>query len=129
VAAGRHADERHRVQLAGLAADDARRRVRAVPLLTIRDRHTWFGRAEIVEKPAEDLHVHESPTRIFTVAKLQGGYVRYFKRSENMMAGIGGTISGAFVPAELASRYFGRVAPGFGVFLLVHPAGHRGSHR
>ena len=42
----------------------------------MRDAHTLFGRVEIVEKPAHDLHAHEFPTSIFTVGKLQVGYVR-----------------------------------------------------
>ena len=39
------------------------------------ERHTWFGRAEVVGKPGHDLHVHEAPATVFTVGKLQGGYV------------------------------------------------------
>ena len=42
-------------------------------------RHTWFGRLEVVGKPAHDLHAHEFITRVFTVGKLQVGYVRHLK--------------------------------------------------
>lgn len=41
--------------------------------LTVRNRHTWFGRFEVVGKPGHDLHVHEDSARIFTVGKLEAG--------------------------------------------------------
>ena len=92
--------------------------------VSVSDRHTWFGRAEIVEKPAEDLHAHEFPTSIFTLGKLQIGYVRQLKSWKGLAPGIGGTVSMTVVPDELASRYGGRTAGGFGVFLLLHPPLH-----
>lgn len=92
--------------------------------VTLHDRNAWFGRLEIVEKPAEDLHVHEFPTSVFTVSKLEGGYVRYFKPWKGMFAGIGGAISANVVPSELASRYSGRLSPGFTVFFTVRPPRH-----
>ena len=91
---------------------------------TFSDTHTWFGRAEIVEKPAHDLHAHEFPTSIFTVAKLQAGYVRQFKAWRGMVPGLGAMASISIVPPELASRYDGRVAPGFGFFFNVRPGKH-----
>ena len=39
----------------------------------VTDRHTWLGRAEIVGKPAHDLHAHEYGSRVFPVGKLEGG--------------------------------------------------------
>ena len=90
--------------------------------VTIHARHTWFGRAEIVEKPAHDLHAHEFAATIFTLGKVQAGYVWQFKPWKGIESGIGGTVSASIVPGELASRYEGRVAPGFGVFLTVRPA-------
>ena len=92
--------------------------------LTVRGRHTWFGRTEIVEKPAHDLHVHEFPTRVFTVAKLQGGYVRHFKPRRRLESGLGASVSVSAVPPELASRYGGRLAPGFAMFVHVRPRRH-----
>ena len=86
--------------------------------------NTFFGRAEIAGKPAHDLHAHEYSTRIFTVGKLQAGYVRYLRPWKGMTAGIGATIAASLVPDELASRYNGRVAPGFGFFLTVRPRVH-----
>ena len=92
--------------------------------VTIDDRHNWYARGEVVQKPAEDLHAHEYGAAIFTVAKIQGGYVRQFKPSPGMTIGIGGTVSLSLVPPELASRYNGRVAPGFGAFATVRPPRH-----
>ena len=91
---------------------------------TRRDRHTWFGRIEVVGKPAHDLHAHEFPTEVFAVGKLQGGYVFQFKAWKGMAPGIGGTISVSLVPEQLASRYSGRVAPGYGVFFSLRPRRH-----
>jgi hypothetical protein len=88
------------------------------------DRHTWFGRFEIVGKPAHDLHIHESVTRVFAVAKLQGGYVRHFTSRHGLVPGIGATGTAIVVPRLIAPNYGGRVTPGFGVFLTVQPVRH-----
>ena len=92
--------------------------------LMIRERHTWFGRLEIVGKTAHDLHAHEFPSSVFTVGKLQAGYVRELKSWSAATAGIGGMVSVSIVPPELAPRYGGRLAPGFGVFLNLRPSRH-----
>jgi hypothetical protein len=91
---------------------------------TFNDRHSWFGRAEVVQKPAEDLHAHEYGAAIFTLGKLQGGYVRQFKPWKGMTAGAGGSVSLSLVPSELESRYGGHVAPGFAVFGTIRPPRH-----
>lgn len=87
-------------------------------------RDTWFGRAELVEKPAHDLHAHEYEDRVFTVGKLQLGYLRQLGGWGQLTPGIGGTVSLSVVPSELAPRYSGRVAPGFAVFLSLLPSRH-----
>lgn len=92
--------------------------------VTRRDQETWFGRAELVGKPAHDLHAHEYPTRVFTVGKLQAGYVRHFGAWNGLQPGIGATASVSIVPQELASRYSGRLAPGLGLFFQIRPARH-----
>lgn len=84
----------------------------------------WFGRAEVVGKPAHDLHAHEFPTRIFTVGKLQVGYVRQIGRWNGVASGVGGSVAANLLPPALASRYGGRVTPGFGIFVSVRPATH-----
>jgi hypothetical protein len=92
--------------------------------VTIRERHAWFGRIEVVGKPGHDLHVHEAPATVFAVGKVQGGYVRYFRAWKGIVPGLGAMATASVVPPALASRYSGRVAPGFGLFLTVRPERH-----
>lgn len=84
-------------------------------------RHSWFGRLEVVGKPAHDLHVHEYITRIFTVAKAQVGYLHQWPAIKGWAPGIGGHLNLSMLPPLLAPRYGGRVAPGVGVFLNLQP--------
>jgi len=77
-----------------------------------------------VEKPAHDLHAHEYGARVFTVGKLQGGYVRYFASLKGFVPGIGGSVSAGLVPRELTRGYYRRVEPGVALFLTVRPARH-----
>jgi hypothetical protein len=92
--------------------------------LSLDDRHTLFGRVEVVGKAGHDLHVHEAPVTVFGVGKVQAGYVRYFDAWKGMVSGIGGTASVSILPEALAPRYSGRLAPGFGVFVTVRPTRH-----
>lgn len=85
------------------------------------ERQTFFGRIELVGKPAHDLHIHEHITSVFTVGKLQGGYIRHLGPMNGLLAGIGGSVSAALVPPLLAPRYGGRIAPGAGVFVTIRP--------
>ena len=91
---------------------------------TVHDRHTLFGRTEVVQKPAHDLHIHAFPDAVFTVAKVQAGYVRTFKSRRGLVPGLGGSASLSLVPSRLEPRYAGRFARGFGVFLAIRPARH-----
>ena len=88
------------------------------------DKHTLFGRVEVVGKAGHDLHVHEAPGTVFGVGKLQAGYVRYFDAWRGFVTGVGATASVSLVPPALAPRYSGRVAPGFGIFVTVRPSRH-----
>ncbi len=90
--------------------------------ILIDDRHAWFGRAELVEKPAHDLHAHEWQARVFAVGKLQAGYARYAAPRRGLAAGAGAFFSLAFVPEALTNRYLRRAAPGFGLFVTLRPA-------
>jgi hypothetical protein len=93
--------------------------------LSVRDRHVGFMRAEVVGKPAHDLHVHEAaPNTVFTVGKIQLGYTHYLRPSRSLQLGLGGSIAGSLVPSALAPRYGGRVAPGVAVFLTLRPGAH-----
>jgi hypothetical protein len=89
-----------------------------------RERHTWFGRFEVVGKPGHDLHVHEAPAEVFTVAKLQAGYVRSFNRWKGIVPGVGATAALSFLPPTLAPLYSGRVAPSLGIFITVRTPRH-----
>jgi hypothetical protein len=92
--------------------------------ITLRDRHTWFGRLEAVGKPGHDLHLHETPARILPVGKLEAGYTRHFKPWKGLVPGLGGVVSVNAVPEALAPRYSGYVAFGFGAFFVVRPRPH-----
>jgi hypothetical protein len=90
--------------------------------LTRGGRHTWFGRFEVTGKPAHDLDVHDAD-QVFTVAKLQGGYTRYFGAWHGLQPGIGGSLSLGVVPRSLEPLYGARINPGLGVFVTVRPGG------
>jgi hypothetical protein len=92
--------------------------------LTMAGRHTWFARTEVVGKPGEDLHVHEDPTRIFVVGKLQAGYAWALKGWRNLVPGVGGAFSLSIVPEGLESRYSGRFSPGYVVYVSLRPRLH-----
>jgi hypothetical protein len=87
-------------------------------------RHDVFGRFELVGKPGHDLHVHEAPVTIFMLAKAQVGYAIDVTSWRGIVVGAGGTASMSVVPEALATRYEGRIAPGFGVFVTVRPPRH-----
>jgi hypothetical protein len=91
---------------------------------TFREKHTLFGRVEIVGKPAHDLHAHEFITQVFTVGKIEVGYVRQVSAWRGFVSGIGSSVSTGVLPPLLAPRYGGRFAPGFGLFVNVRPARH-----
>jgi hypothetical protein len=103
-------------------AGEASNFVLAESNLTLNDRDVLFGRVDVGGKAAHDLDVHGSD-EIFTVAKLQGGYVRYFNASPGWKAGIGASVSLSLVPRGLESVYDGRATPGVGVFVALRPAG------
>lgn len=83
---------------------------------------TWFARVEVVGKPAHDLHAEEFVASVFTVSKLQLGYVRELRAAAGVGVAVGATVSAGLLPPLLAPRYEGRVAPGAGIFLRVSPA-------
>lgn len=89
--------------------------------LTLQDRDSVFGRFEIVGKTAHDLALTETE-ETFTVAKLQGGYTRYFDAWRGFKPGVGAALSAGFVPESLRPAYGSRVNTGFAVFLTFRPA-------
>ena len=91
-------------------------------LRTPSGRHQWFGRLEVVGKPAHDLHVHEYITEIFTVGKLQLGFLQQLSPIKGWAPGFGAHVNLSLLPELLAPRYNGRVAPGFGLYFNLQPA-------
>ena len=89
--------------------------------LTVAQNNTWFGRFEVVGKPAHDLHAHEFINEVFTVGKLQAGYVRNLGPWKGLSPGVGASVTASIVPSLLAPRYGGRIAPGFGLFATIRP--------
>ena len=109
---GRNAEEDHAATNAFLVETN----------VTRRERDTWFGRFEVTKKSAHDLAL-EHGDELFTVAKLQGGYTRYFAPKAGFAPGLGGALSFGIVPESLAAEYGRRVNGGIAVFLTVRPAG------
>jgi hypothetical protein len=93
--------------------------------LMLGGRHTWFGRAELAAKSSHDLHAHEFPGVIFTVAKVQAGYFRSFGGWKGLVPGVGGSVTLNVVPEALEVQYDGRVRPGLAIFVALRPGRHR----
>jgi hypothetical protein len=92
--------------------------------LSFDDKDIWFGRFEVVGKTTHDLGLR-GPTQIFTVSKLQGGYLRNLSTWKGLKAGAGVSVSAGIVPDPLKVMYGGRVNPGFGVFVNLRPGEYR----
>jgi hypothetical protein len=104
-------------------ASDATNAFLAETNLTIEDRDSWFGRFELSAKSGHDLALESSG--LFTVAKLQGGYTRYFSPSAGLQPGVGAGLTAGIVPDSLKPFYGSRVNVGVSVFLTLRP-GARG---
>ena len=89
--------------------------------VTFDEQDTYFGRLELGQKSAHDLDVHDSE-EVFTVAKLQAGYVRYLEAWNGLKPGVGATLSMSLTPTALEAVYGRRATFGFGVFLTLRPA-------
>jgi hypothetical protein len=59
---------------------------------------------------------------VFTVAKLHGGYTRYFEAWNGLNPGIGAGVSAGFVPGSLKPFYGSRVNVGLAVFVTLRLA-------
>lgn len=93
--------------------------------LSLNDRDAWFGRFEVADKSAHDLAIEDADQESFVVAKLQGGYTRYFRARAGLQAGVGGGLSASFIPGPIGTLYGGGLKPGVAVFFTVRPASHR----
>jgi len=88
--------------------------------LTLDERDTWFGRFELSGKSGHDLAI-ESPD-VFTVAKLQAGYTRYFEAWNGLKPGVGAGASVGLVPDSLKPFYGSRFNVGLAVLVTLRPA-------
>lgn len=102
--------------------DEATHALLAESMLSISDRHVFFGRAELVQKTTHDLALAAVDDEIHNVGKLQAGYTRFIGIGAAWRAGLGASVSLGIVPNNLSSTYGGRVTPGLGVFLTLRPA-------
>jgi YHS domain-containing protein len=89
--------------------------------VTLEDRHTWFGRLEVVQKTPHDLDL-ELTVDSLALSKIQGGYTRYVNAGGGLKAGLGATVSASIVPADVRAAYGSRLNAGAGVFLTLRPA-------
>lgn|GEM_PF-714712 len=85
--------------------------------------HAVFGRAEYVEKSADDLVLGSyPPARTFNVGAVALGYLYEFDRQGTIRTGLGVRGSVSFVPASLAAVYGGRQPTGFAIYVRFRPA-------
>jgi hypothetical protein len=92
--------------------------------VTLAERHTVFGRLEAVGMPAHHLHAHEFGADVYTVGKVQAGYVRHWAARKGIVPGVGGTLALSILPPAYAPRYSGTVAPSVSVFVNLRTARH-----
>ena len=87
------------------------------------DRHnTIFGRAELVQKSAEELQVSTfPPERVFNVAALSFGYIRDLTRGRGITLGVGARGTVSRVPDALKTSYESRTPLGGMIFVRLRP--------
>jgi hypothetical protein len=92
------------------------------------DRNTILGRAEFVQKTAEDLVLDESSSfpsaRSFNVGAFTAGYIRELVQVRGATIGLGVTGTVNWVPAELETAYGSRNPTGFMIFARLRPVHH-----
>ena len=92
----------------------------------LKKRSTVFGRAEWVQKSADDLVLDVplasfSPDRRFGVSTLSLGYVGEIKRWSGATLGVGGMGTVNFIPEVLEPAYGSRAPLGLWVFVRLRP--------
>jgi hypothetical protein len=88
------------------------------------DRHnTLFGRAELVQKSAEELQVTPGfpAEQLFNVSALSLGYIRELRRGRGMTIGFGARGTVNLIPSSLEPTYGSRSPVGGMVFLRLRP--------
>jgi hypothetical protein len=89
--------------------------------VTFQEQDAWFGRLEVGGKKAHDLDIHQS-TDVFTIGKLQAGYVRYFGAWNSVKPGVGVTATMGLVPSDLEDAYGHRANFGLGIYFTIRPS-------
>ncbi len=83
-----------------------------------------FGRAEYVEKSAEELVIPAaSPTTWYDMSALALGYMHGLGTKAGLALGVGIRGSVNFVPARLAGVYGSRTPAGFALYVRLRPSG------
>src|SRR6266705_6271975 len=89
--------------------------------------NAFFGRAEYVQKSAEELVIPSVPaTTQYDVGALALGYLRTVGTVAGLAAGVGVRGSVNFVPSSLNAVYGSRTPAGVAIYLRLQPAGARG---
>ena len=104
-----------------VAGEAATHALLAETSLTLNERHTWFGRFELVQKSGHELAVDEVEDAL--VSKLQGGYTHYLRTWNGLTPGFGAAASAAIVPAALEAEYGARVNAGVAVYFTLRLGG------
>src|SRR5438874_4814938 len=88
--------------------------------------HTVFGRAELVQKTAQDLALSSpttgfAPDRVFNIGALSLGYITDFMRWSGATLGLGAMGTLNVVPGNLQGSYGSRTPLGGWIFLRLRP--------
>ena len=102
------------------AGEDATNALLVETNFTVAEQDAWSGRFELSQKSGHDLAIERH--ELFTVARLQGGYTRYFGAWNQLRPGVGAALSAGIVPGSLKDVYGSRVNAGFALFVTVRPA-------
>ena len=85
--------------------------------------NSFFGRAEYVQKSAEELVIPSVPASAeYAVGALALGYLRTIGTMEGMSAAAGVRGSVNLIPASLEAAYGSRVPKGVAIYLRLRPA-------
>jgi hypothetical protein len=88
--------------------------------------NSFFGRAEYVQKSAQELVIPSvPPTTQYDVGALALGYLRTVGTVSGLAAGVGVRGSVNFVPSSLNAVYGSRTPAGVAIYLRLQPVGAR----
>jgi len=88
--------------------------------LNLKDRNTFFGRYEFVNKLGEELDLAPMDKK-FGIGQFTLGYVRDLTPNRSYQTGVGAAVTFNMVPSSLNSTY-GDAPMGFWLFLRIRPA-------